>query len=216
MAKLIDLNGLAHVYSIIKGMLADKLGKNDTAAAAIKDGAGNNIVDTYARKTDISGFVKSVNGTAPDTNGNVAINVSGGGGVSTSEANTWTAAQTFNSISKYKMETLAMLGFNISPTTPSIFILAESNITINLDALCAQVAEGESMIFRAYILCTDDGKQYTLTIEHTEGTVFITGDNTDYAISNLGIILTAYIAHVSGIDDLFVILSATKIKGMLL
>ena len=30
MAKLIDLNGLTHVYSIIKGMLADKLGKNDT------------------------------------------------------------------------------------------------------------------------------------------------------------------------------------------
>lgn len=36
MAKLIDLNGLAHVYSIIKGMLADKLGKNDTAANAAK------------------------------------------------------------------------------------------------------------------------------------------------------------------------------------
>lgn len=36
MAKLIDLNGLTHVYSIIKGMLADKLGKNDTAANAAK------------------------------------------------------------------------------------------------------------------------------------------------------------------------------------
>ena len=73
MAKLIDLNGLAHVYSIIKGMLADKLGKNDTAAAAIKDGAGNIIVDTYAKKTDISGMVKSVNGTAPDASGNVTV-----------------------------------------------------------------------------------------------------------------------------------------------
>lgn len=73
MAKLIDLNGLAHVYSIIKGMLADKLGKNDTAAAAIKDGAGNIIVDTYAKKTDISGMVKSVNGTAPDASGNVNV-----------------------------------------------------------------------------------------------------------------------------------------------
>ncbi len=36
MAKLIDLNGLTHVYSIIKGMLAEKLGKNDTAANAAK------------------------------------------------------------------------------------------------------------------------------------------------------------------------------------
>lgn len=73
MAKLIDLNGLAHVYSIIKGMLADKLGKNDTAAAAIEDGAGNNIVDTYAKKTDISGMVKSVNGKEPDAGGNVNV-----------------------------------------------------------------------------------------------------------------------------------------------
>lgn len=73
MAKLIDLNGLTHVYSIIKGMLADKLGKNDTVAAAIKDGAGNIIVDTYANKTDISGMVKSVNGTAPDASGNVNV-----------------------------------------------------------------------------------------------------------------------------------------------
>ena len=36
MAKLIDLNGLTHVYSIIKGMLAEKLGKNDTAVNAAK------------------------------------------------------------------------------------------------------------------------------------------------------------------------------------
>ena len=199
---------------VIKAALDGKLGKTEIAAAATQDGAGNTISTTYAKKTDISGFVKTVNGTAPDTNGNVAINVSGGGGVSTSEANTWTAAQTFNSISKYKMEPLTMLGFNISPTTPSIFIFAESNITINLDALCAQVAEGESMIFRAYILCADDGKQYTLIVKYTEGTVFITGDNTDYAISNFGIILTAYIARTS--DNPFVILSATKIKAMLL
>ena len=53
--------------------LDTKLGKNDTAAAAIKDGAGNNIADTYAKKTDISGMVKSVNGKAPDAGGNVNV-----------------------------------------------------------------------------------------------------------------------------------------------
>lgn len=198
----------------VSALLSTKLGVNSTAYAATRDGAGNNIVDTYAKKTDISGFVKTVNGTAPDASGNVAINVSGGGGVSTSESNTWTAAQTFNSISKYKMETLAMLGFNISPTTPSIFIMAESNITIKLDALCTQVAEGESMIFRAYILCPDDGNQYTLAIKCTEADIFITGDITDYAISKWGIILTAYIARAS--DCPFMILSATKIKDRIL
>lgn len=58
---------------VIKVALDGKLGKNETAARATQDGAGNNIVDTYARKTDISGMVKSVNGTAPDTNGNVNV-----------------------------------------------------------------------------------------------------------------------------------------------
>lgn len=48
MAKLIDLNGLAHVYSIIKGMLADKLGKNDTAVNASK--VNNLTVETAVPK----------------------------------------------------------------------------------------------------------------------------------------------------------------------
>lgn len=48
MAKLIDLNGLAHVYSIIKGMLADKLGKNDTAVNASK--VNNLTVETSVPK----------------------------------------------------------------------------------------------------------------------------------------------------------------------
>lgn len=58
---------------VIKEALDGKLGVNSTAYAATRDGAGNNIVDTYAKKTDISGFVKTVNGTAPDTNGNVNV-----------------------------------------------------------------------------------------------------------------------------------------------
>ena len=48
MAKLIDLNGLAHVYSIIKGMLADKLGKTDTAVNASK--VNNLTVETAVPK----------------------------------------------------------------------------------------------------------------------------------------------------------------------
>ena len=49
------------------------LGKNETAARATQDGAGNVIADTYAKKSDISGMVKSVNGTAPDASGNVNV-----------------------------------------------------------------------------------------------------------------------------------------------
>lgn len=48
------------------------------AASATQDGAGNVIIDTYAKKTDVSGMVKSVNNIKPDSNGNVTIEVSGG------------------------------------------------------------------------------------------------------------------------------------------
>lgn len=59
MAKLIDLDGLAYFYGKIKAMLAEKLGKNDTAAAAIKDGAGNTISTTYASKADVSALLST-------------------------------------------------------------------------------------------------------------------------------------------------------------
>lgn len=52
-----------------------------TARAATHDGAGNIITETYAKKTDVSGMVKSVNNIKPDSNGNVTITVSGGSNV---------------------------------------------------------------------------------------------------------------------------------------
>lgn len=51
------------------------------AASATQDSAGNVITDTYAKKTDVSGMVKSVNNIKPDSNGNVTITVSGGSNV---------------------------------------------------------------------------------------------------------------------------------------
>lgn len=49
--------------------LANKLGINDTAAAAIKDGAGNNIVNTYAKKTDIPSAYTLPNATSSTLGG---------------------------------------------------------------------------------------------------------------------------------------------------
>ena len=54
-------------------------GNAASATKATQDGAGNVITETYAKKTDVSGMVKSVNNTKPDSNGNVNITVSGGG-----------------------------------------------------------------------------------------------------------------------------------------
>lgn len=48
------------------------------AASATQDSAGNVITETYAKKADVSGVVKSVNNIKPDSNGNVSITVSGG------------------------------------------------------------------------------------------------------------------------------------------
>lgn len=44
---------------VIKVALDGKLGKNDTAAAAIKDDAGNNIADTYASKAVVSALMST-------------------------------------------------------------------------------------------------------------------------------------------------------------
>lgn len=60
--------------------LNNKLDKTGVAAYATRDSSGNIITDTYAKKSEVSGVVKSVNGTKPDSNGNVTITVSGGGG----------------------------------------------------------------------------------------------------------------------------------------
>lgn len=65
---------------VIYAALNNKLDKNGVAAYAARDSSGNIITDTYAKKSEVSGVVKSVNNIAPDSNGNVTITVSGGGG----------------------------------------------------------------------------------------------------------------------------------------
>lgn len=60
--------------------LANKMDKTATVDKAQKDSLGNIISDTYAKKTDINGMVKSVNNVKPDSNGNVTIAFRGGGG----------------------------------------------------------------------------------------------------------------------------------------
>ena len=58
----------------------NKLDKTGIAAYATRDSSGNIITDTYAKKSEVSSVVKSVNNIAPDSNGNVTITVSGGTG----------------------------------------------------------------------------------------------------------------------------------------
>ena len=171
----------------VSALLSTKLGVNSTAYAATRDGAGNNIVDTYAKKTDISGFVKTVNGTAPDTNGNVAINVSGGGGggVSTSEVNTWTAEQIFKDVTisgLEKSELVILNGNSITPTSGCIMWQVNVNnssslCTLNLDGLLAKT--NNISRFEIFLPVRDLLVPPTLKITSTNNNIDITyPDNT--------------------------------------
>lgn len=64
---------------VLYAALNNKLDKNGTATYAARDSSGNIISSTYARKTELSGYVKSINNVKPDSAGNVNISNSGGG-----------------------------------------------------------------------------------------------------------------------------------------
>lgn len=64
---------------VLYAALNNKLDKNGTATYAARDSSGNIISSTYARKTDLNSYVKSINNMKPDSAGNVNISSSGGG-----------------------------------------------------------------------------------------------------------------------------------------
>lgn len=182
----------------IKEALEGKLGKTETAAAAIKDGAGNTISTTYAKKTDISGFVKTVNGTAPDTNGNVAINVSGSGGVSTSESNTWTGKQTFQKM-KFNFESYnapRISGNTDTPPESMAVYNVQGNFTLNMSVLAGLLSNSEATLFTAYITADNN---YTLTITNA-GTLKYVGNASDLAITANGLLLNILLIKSSSGD----------------
>ena len=171
----------------VSALLSTKLGVNSTAYAATRDGAGNNIAETYAKKTDISGFVKTVNGTAPDSAGNVTINVSGGGGVSTSTANTWTGKQTFQKM-KFNFESYnapRISGTIDNPSSSVAVYNVQGNFTLDMSVLAGLLSNSDATLFTAYITARGS---YTLSITHA-GTIKYIGNASDVAITNAGLLL---------------------------
>ena len=178
--------------------LDTKLGKTETAAAAIEDGAGNIIANTYAKKTDISGFVKTVNGTAPDSAGNVTINVSGGGGVSTSESNTWTGKQTFQKM-KFNFESYNAPRISDTVDNPSSSVAVynvQGNFTLDMSVLAGLLSNSDATLFTAYI--TANGA-YTLSITNA-GTLKYVGNASDLAITVNGLLLNILLIKSSSGD----------------
>ena len=182
--------------------LSDKLGKTETAYAATKatqDGAGNTIATTYAKKTDVSGMVKSVNNTKPDSNGNVTITVSGGGGgVSTSAANTWSAQQNFQRL-KFSFENFATSRISGTYDSPAVSVAVYNvtgALTLDMLTLTGMLANGEATLFTAYIA---SNASYALSITNA-GTLKYVGSAADLAITSSGLLLNVLLTkNASGV-----------------
>ena len=179
-----------------------------TAARATQDGAGNVITETYAKKADISGVVKSVNGTKPDTDGNVVIDVSGGGGVSTSESNTWTGKQTFQKM-KFNFESYnapRISGATDNPSSSVAVYNVQGNFTLDMSTLAGLLSNGDATLFTAYI--TSNGA-YTLSINNA-GTLKYVGSAADLAITANGLLLNIMLIKSSS-GDVSSVVQASKL-----
>ncbi|WP_337486000.1 hypothetical protein [Phascolarctobacterium succinatutens] len=133
------------------------------------------------------GYVKSVNNTKPDSNGNVTITVSGGGGVSTSESNTWTGKQTFQKM-KFNFESYnapRISGATDNPSSSVAVYNVQGNFTLDMSTLAGLLSNGDATVFTAYI--TANGS-YTLSITNA-GTLKYAGSATDLAITANGLLL---------------------------
>lgn len=178
-----------------------------TAAKATQDGAGNVITETYATKADVSGVVKSVNGTKPDTDGNVSITVSGGDGVRLSAENTWTGKQTFQKM-KFGFESYnapRISGGTDNPSSSVAVYNVQGNFTLDMSTLAGLLSNGDATVFTAYI--TANGS-YTLSITNA-GTLKYAGSATDLAITANGLLLNIMLIKSSSGDVSSVVQAST-------
>ena len=135
----------------------------------------------------LDGYVKTVNNTAPDSNGNVTIALSGGGGVSTSESNTWTGKQTFQKM-KFNFESYnapRISGTTDNPAASVAVYNVQGNFTLDMSVLAGLLNNGDATLFTAYI--TTNGA-YTLSITNA-GTLKYVGNASDLAITVNGLLL---------------------------
>lgn len=156
----------------------------------------------------LDGYVKSVNGTKPDGTGNVNISVSGGGGVSLSTQNTWTAEQNFQSL-KFDFEkytTPRSSGAYDAPHKTTACYNATGAFTLNVSNLIAALNVRESTLFTAYITSSSS---YSLSITNA-GTLKYVGAASDLAITASGLLLNILIVKESS-GTITSIVQATKL-----
>ena len=157
------------------------------AAIPIKVSQLTNDSGYLTQHQSLDGYVKTVNNTAPDNNGNVTIALSGGGGVSTSESNTWTGKQTFQKM-KFNFESYnapRISGAIDNPSESVAVYNVSGDFTLNMSELAKLLSNGDATVFTAYI--TANGS-YALSITNA-GTLKYAGSATDLAITAKGLLL---------------------------
>ena len=148
--------------------------------------------------TNDAGYIKSVNNIKPDFNGNVTIAVSGGGGVSTSESNTWTGKQTFQKM-KFNFESYnapRISGAIDNPSESVAVYNVQGDFTLDMSELAGLLNNGDATLFTAYI--TANGA-YTLSITNA-GTLKYVGNASDLAITVNGLLLNILLIKNSSGD----------------
>lgn len=157
----------------------------------------------------LDGYVKTVNNTAPDSNGNVTIALSGGGGVSTSESNTWTGKQTFQKM-KFNFESYnapRISGATDNPSSSVAVYNVQGNFTLDMSTLAGLLSNGDATLFTAYI--TSNGA-YTLSIVNA-GILKYVGSASDLAITTNGMILNIMLIKSSS-GDLSTVVQASALS----
>ena len=175
------------VYAALNGKL-DKTGTAAAATKATQDGAGNVIATTY---------IKTVNNLKPDASGNVNVSA-GGGGVSTSTANTWTGKQTFQKM-KFNFESYnapRISGTIDNPSSSVAVYNVQGNFTLDMSVLAGLLSNSDATLFTAYI--TANGA-YTLSITNA-GTLKYVGNASDLAITVNGLLLNILLIKSSSGD----------------
>ena len=184
---------IANTYSKkadVSALLSTKLGVTATAYAATRDGAGNNIVDTYARKADITNITASIPTKVSDLEndaGYLTQHQSLDGYAKTSVENTWTEQQNFHDLmlSREKYNTYVVNGTSYTPAKSTMLFNATGAFTLNLATLAGALSAGESSVFTAYFAANAD---YTLTITNA-GTIKYIGSASAVAITSAGLLL---------------------------
>lgn len=185
------------VYAALNGKL-DKTGTAAAATKATQDGAGNVIATTY---------IKTVNNLKPDASGNVNVSA-GGGGVSTSTANTWTAQQDFQylGVDFERYNSANISGSSVTPNTSMAVYVASGAFTINMATIASRLSYNQATVFSAYITSDAD---YALTISDA-GTVKYIGSASDLAITSAGLLLNILMSK-DGTGNLISIIQANKL-----